>query len=335
MEYQSIHLERIFDFFSINSIFVCYFYTILKCRFNKEKKVPKEKIAFIINPLSGRRKKLNLQECIWQNLDLEKYAPVFYTTEYAGHASVIAYQLVQNGFFKIIAVGGDGTVNEVASALVNQEAALGILPCGSGNGLARHLGIPTNLFRAIELLNNCETVRMDAGKINDIWFFCTCGVGFDARVGHQFTKVEKRGFISYIKTVIREYRNYRPKKYKFYIDDKKFKRKAFLITVANASQYGNDAFIAPNAIINDGLFDVCILKPFPFFKAPGIGLRLMNRSIENSTYSEIIRGKNLRFKKPKKKYIFHYDGEPAKFKKEKIRITMYPNCLQVLGPVKK
>jgi len=296
--------------------------------------VPTEKIAFIINPISGRKKKVNLQECIWQNLDLEKYAPSFYTTNYPGHANVIAYQLVQNGFSKIVAVGGDGTVNEVAAALVNMNAALGILPCGSGNGLARHLGIPVNIFRAIELLNNERTIQIDGGKINNTWFFCTCGVGFDARVGHKFTKVEKRGFISYIRTVIKEYKNYRPKKYRFSIDGKKYKRRAFLITIANASQYGNNAFIAPNAIINDGLFDICILKPFPAFKAPLIGMHLMKGSIEKSSYTEIIQGKKIQFKKPKKKYIFHYDGEPAKFKREKIKISMYPNCLQIMVPKK-
>lgn len=296
--------------------------------------MPKEKIAFIINPISGRKKKFNLQECIWQNLDLEKYDPLFYTTNYSGHANIIAYQLVQNGFLKIVAVGGDGTVNEVAASLVNTNAALGILPCGSGNGLARHLGIPVNIFRAIELLNNGRTVQIDGGQINKTWFFCTCGVGFDARVGHKFTKVEKRGFISYIKTVIKEFKNYRPKKYRFSIDDKKYKRRAFLITIANASQYGNNAYIAPNAIINDGLFDICILKPFPAFKAPLIGMKLMNRSLERSSYTEIIRGKKILFNKPKKKYIFHYDGEPAKFKKEKIKITMNTNCLQVIVPKK-
>jgi diacylglycerol kinase (ATP) len=294
--------------------------------------VTKEKIAFIINPKSGRGKKSDLEGCIWQNLDLEKYTPAFYVTNYPGHANVIAYQLVHSGCLKIVAVGGDGTVNEVGAALVNLNATMGIIPCGSGNGLARHLGIPTNLARAVEYLNNAETIRIDAGKINNTWFFCTCGTGFDARIGHEFSKVDKRGFISYIKTTVKEFRNYRPKKYRFFVDDKKYKRRAFLITIANASQYGNNAYIAPNAIIDDGFFDICIIKPFPVFKAPFIGLKLFNRSLEKSAYLETIRGKQIRFKKPRKKSIFHYDGEPAKFKKEKIKITMHPNCLKVFVP---
>jgi diacylglycerol kinase (ATP) len=335
IEIQTIHLKRIIGLFSILFNFRMLFLRNKNIYHQIELKVPKEKIAFIINPISGRRKKVNLQDCILQNLDLEKFDPAIYTTNYQGHANIIAYQLVQNGYSKIVAVGGDGTVNEIAAALIDQDATLGILPCGSGNGLARHLGIPTNIFRAIELLNNGRTTRIDAGKINNTWFFCTCGVGFDARVGHKFTKVEKRGFFAYIKTVIREFRNYSPKKYRFWIDGEKYKRKAFLITIANASQYGNDAYIAPNAIIDDGLFDICIIKPFPVFKAPFIGMKLMNRSLESSAYTEILRGKEIRFKKPKKKYIFHYDGEPAKFKKERISITILPTCLNIIVPVKK
>jgi YegS/Rv2252/BmrU family lipid kinase len=294
--------------------------------------VPKEKIAFIINPKSGRRKKTDLVSFIRQNLDMEKYSPFFYTTEYSGHASLLATQAISEGCTKIVAVGGDGTVNEVGATVINLNASLGILPRGSGNGLARHLGIPANLLRAIEILNRGQSKRIDAGKLNDIWFFCTCGVGFDARIGHKFTKVSKRGFISYVRTVLKQYKRYKPKKYRFFIDGKKYKRRAFLITIANASQYGNNVYIAPNALIDDGLFDVCIVKPFPFLKFPFLSLKLFNRSIENSKYHEMIRGKEIRFKKPKKKYIFHYDGEPAKFKKEKIRITLHSQCLQVIVP---
>jgi diacylglycerol kinase (ATP) len=294
--------------------------------------VTKERIAFIINPVSGRRKKIDLEDCILQNLDLEKYTPEFYKTSFAGHANIIAYQLVHEGCTRIIAVGGDGTVNEVGAALIHSDAALGILPCGSGNGLARHLGIPMNIFRAIELLNTGKVNKMDAGKINNIWFFCTCGVGFDARIGHKFTKVEKRGFIAYIKTVVKEFRNYRPKRYKFRIDGIKYKRRAFLITIANASQYGNNALIAPKAEISDGIFDISILKPFPFLRVASLGFRLFNGSLEKSSYLESFRGKQIIFKKPKKKYIFHYDGEPVKFNREKIKIVMHPQCLQVIVP---
>jgi diacylglycerol kinase (ATP) len=294
--------------------------------------VNKEKIAFIINPKSGRKGRFNIEDSIYANLDLSKYDISICYTEYAGHAFTLVYQYAGEGYSKIVAVGGDGTVNEVASAACELDISLGILPTGSGNGLARHLGISTNIAKAIRSLNNCEIKLIDAGKINNTWFFCTCGVGFDAHIGHKFSKGSKRGFFSYVKTVIREYSDYRPRKYRFWVDGKKYIRRALLITIANASQYGNNAYIAPDACIDDGLFDVGILRPFPAYKAFFMSFRLFNRSIQYSGYHEVIRGKKIRFKKPKKKYIFHYDGEPKKFKKGKIRIRIFPKHLKVIAP---
>ena len=293
-----------------------------------------EKIAFIINPKSGRRNKGNIEDIIQQYLDPKKFEVSLFRTQYPGHANTLAYEAVSQGFNKIIAVGGDGTVNEIAAALVNLDAVLGIIPCGSGNGLARHLGIPISIVRSVQLLNNCKTKKIDGGKLNDYWFFCTCGVGFDAKIGRKFAKAEKRGFLSYTKLVMNEFKAYKPKKYRFSVDGESYVRKAFLITIANATQYGNNAHIAPNALIDDGLFDICIIKPFPLIKAPLLGVRLFNRSLEESRYHEIIRGKLIKFKKPKKKYTFHYDGEPTRFKKEKIVVSMYPRSLRVLVPKK-
>lgn len=294
-----------------------------------------EKIAFIINPKSGSKSKENVEDIIHQHFDPKKFKITIFRTRYPGHGNSLAYEAAKQGFKKIIAVGGDGTVNEIAAALVNVDAALGIVPCGSGNGLARHLGIPINIVKSIELLSDCKVKKIDGGKLNDYWFFCTCGVGFDAKIGRKFAKTEKRGFLSYTKLVINEFKAYKPKKYRFSVDGEDYIRKAFLITIANATQYGNNAHIAPNALIDDGLFDVCIIKPFPLIKAPFLGMRLFNRSLEESRYHEIIRGRQIKFKKPKKKYIFHYDGEPTRFKKEKIIISMYPKALRVLVPKKK
>lgn len=292
----------------------------------------KEKIAFIINPISGRKQKGKIEDIILKGLNLERYNPTFHYTLYRQHASELVYQLAGEGYSKIVAVGGDGTVNEVAGVVSELDITLGILPTGSGNGLARHLGISTKFSKALEILNKSKTKAIDVGNINDTWFFCTCGVGFDAHVGHKFSKVNKRGFISYILTVIREYRQYKPKKYKFKIDGKFYVRRALLITVANASQYGNNAYIAPNARIDDGLFDVGILRPFPKLKAIFLGVMLFNKSIEYSKYHETIRGKKITFMKAKKNYVFHYDGEPKKFKKGKIRIRMFPKNLKVIVP---
>jgi YegS/Rv2252/BmrU family lipid kinase len=292
----------------------------------------KRKITFIINPKSGRRLWSLKKERILKHLDTKNLSPEFLITEYPGHAKELAFEAVKGGCEIIVAVGGDGTVNEVAATLVNLEASLAILPSGSGNGLARHLKIPMQWSKAIKIIEAGNKKIIDGGTLNDSWFFCTCGIGFDARIGHKFTKINKRGFAAYLKTAVEEYTGYKPRKYAFSVDDEKFVRKAFVITVANASQYGNNAYIAPDALIDDGLFDVCIIKPFPFHKGLSLGMKLFNRSIQYSKYHEVVRGKTIKFKKPKKKYRFHYDGEAVKFGKEKIVIEMHPKTLSVIVP---
>ncbi len=289
----------------------------------------KEPIAFIINPKSGRRKRLYLIDRIRLYLDLKRYQPSFHFTEYAGHGREIVQRLLAEGVNYFVAVGGDGTVNEVGSALVHTHATMGILPTGSGNGLARHLGIPVALSLAVAIINRRRTVAIDAGTLQSKWFFCTTGIGFDAQIGHKFSQKKKRGFLSYLNTVVYEYQTYRSRKYTFQIDGKEYTRRAFLITIANAGQYGNNAFIAPRASITDGLFDVCILKPFPIFKSLIISLSLFSKSIERTNYLEVIRGRSVTFNEPRKKYIFHFDGEPMKFKTH-IQIDLHHKALNVM-----
>lgn len=186
----------------------------------------------------------------------------------------------------------------------------------------------------MQIINQNSTMLIDAGRINDAWFFCTCGIGFDAKVGYKFSKINERGLFGYIKTIVQEFNKYNIKRYNFSIDGAKYKRKAFLITVANASQYGNNAYIAPRADISDGLLDICIVNPFPRWKVIFLILRLMRGSIIHSEYYEYIRAKSIQFKRPKKKYIVHYDGEPIKIKREKIIVEIVPNILKVIVPEK-
>ncbi|MCX7985407.1 MAG: acylglycerol kinase family protein, partial [Bacteroidales bacterium] len=161
----------------------------------------KEKIGFIINPISGTRNKDELPEYIYQILG-SRYEIEIKFTKRRGHAFELAQQMVERQFDIVVAVGGDGTVNEVASALVHTSSALGIIPGGSGNGLARHLEIPLDWKKAIELFLHFKKVPIDYGTANDIKFFCTCGVGFDAHVGHIFSQNKKRGFWTYLKSVL-------------------------------------------------------------------------------------------------------------------------------------
>jgi YegS/Rv2252/BmrU family lipid kinase len=292
----------------------------------------REKIAFIINPKSGTVSKKNLPELALNNLDLKKYDPVFYFTREAGHATRIALKCLAEDIKKIIAVGGDGTVNEVARVLVKTKAAFGVIPGGSGNGLARYLRIPMRINDAISMLNNCEESMIDYGTINEQPFFCTCGVGFDAHIGNKFAHTKRRGFFTYVKETVYAFFHYHPQKYQIKIDGEKFQNHAFLVTVANAGQYGNDAYISPSADIRDGLLDVCILSPFPKMKVIDLGIRLFKRTIDKSEYVDVIKGKKITIKRKKKGEV-HLDGEPAMMGK-KLKVKVEPLGLRVLIPRK-
>ncbi len=296
--------------------------------------VEKEKILFIINPISGIRPKGNVEKNILKYLDNVKYRAEFHVTTCKGDATAAVQAKLAEGYTKFVAVGGDGTVNEVASAIVVTEATLGIIPTGSGNGLARHLRIPLNLKRAMAIINCGAADRIDYGMVNKIPFFCTCGVGFDAQIGYRFASNGKRGFFNYIKIVISDFLRYKSKKYKLKIDgDGKFKIRAFLITVANSSQYGNNAYIAPLADIRDGKLNLSIISPFKIFEAPVIGIRLFTKRIDKSTMehsgaiSEVVI-------KRKHKDVVHYDGEPIIMGK-KLKISVVPRGLRVIVPATK
>ena len=173
----------------------------------------KRSILFIVNPISGTRDKGAVQKDIETLTDASQFDYRIAFTEYAGHASVLAREAVENGFDIVVAVGGDGTVNEVARSLVHTPTALGIIPCGSGNGLARHLQIPLDARKAMQIINRATISSLDYGTINAMPFFCTCGVGFDAFVSLKFATGKKRGLLSYIENTLREGLSYKPETY--------------------------------------------------------------------------------------------------------------------------
>lgn len=288
----------------------------------------KEKIAFIINPKSGTQQKLTLPQLIEKKIDTDRFEAEYFFTKCAGHATELSKQFVDLKYDRVIAVGGDGTVNEVAKALVDTSTALGIIPVGSGNGLARFLKIPLRTEEAIELQNYGTSLSIDYGRINSEPFFCTCGVGFDAYIGNVFAHSSHRGFFTYVKETFFEYTHYKPKKYTIKIDGEKIKTRAFLVTVANAGQYGNDAYIAPQADIRDGMLDLCIMNPFPNHKALELGFRLFNRSIDQSEYIRTIKGQVITIKRSKKGEV-HLDGEPAIMGK-KLKINIIEKGLRVI-----
>lgn len=269
----------------------------------------KKQIVFIMNPISGTVSKAGIPHIIEANLDKEKFDYTIRETQYAGHASVIAEEAKDEKADIVVAVGGDGTVNEVARAIVQSDTALAILPCGSGNGLARHLMLPMNIKGAIRIINQCEVHCLDYGTINNIPFFCTCGMGFDAFISMKFAMSGKRGPISYVENVLKEGLKYKPETYEIEDETGTKRYKAFLISCANASQYGNDAYIAPQASMSDGLMDVIIMEPFDVLEAPQISIDMFNKTLNKNSKIKTFKTKKIHIHRDRPGVI-HYDGDP-------------------------
>ena len=270
----------------------------------------KKSILFIINPISGTVSKARIPDAIERFLDKDKFDYEIQETQHAGHATEIAREAAGRGTDVVVAIGGDGTVNEVARAIVHTRTALGIIPCGSGNGLARHLLIPMSVRKSIDVINACDIHELDYGVINDYPFFCTCGMGFDAVVSQKFAECGKRGPISYVQKVLEEGVRYKPETYEIREDDDTMRYKAFLISCANASQYGNNAYIAPQASMSDGLMDIIIMEPFDVLEAPQIAIDMFGKTLDKSSKIKTFRTKRLHIRRSQPGVI-HYDGEPV------------------------
>lgn len=287
-------------------------------------------IKAIINPISGvgsKRKipKMLTDLCRGENLSLD-----IAFTEYPGHASEITGKAVEEGADCILAVGGDGTVNEIARSMVYSDTILGIIPKGSGDGLARELHIPMDVKKALDLIIKGHVTTIDACKANDRIFFCTCGVGFDAAVSQKFAEGKRRGSLTYIKSTIEEYLSYQPEPYELWIDNQTVKEKAFLIACGNASQYGNNAFIAPHANIQDGEMDLTILVPFTPLDIAPLAIQLFTKQIDRNSKIKTFKGKDVTILR-QKPGIMHLDGEPV-MADSRIDISILPKALKVLTP---
>ncbi|MDX2189366.1 MAG: YegS/Rv2252/BmrU family lipid kinase [Bacteroidota bacterium] len=284
------------------------------------------KTLFIVNPISGGRNKSFVPEVIAQHFDKNSFEIV--NTDYIGHATELTIEGKKAGFMNFVAVGGDGTVNEVAKELIGTDYNLGILPLGSGNGLARHNHIPLQIDKALEAIKKQETKRIDTCKLNDYAFINMSGVGFDAHIGKLFAESKGRGLQTYISTTINEFMQYKAQDYTLKINGTKFDKNAFLISFANSSQYGNNAFIAPHADMEDGLVDVCIMKPFPPIGILDLGFKLFTKTIDQSQYVETIRANEVIVERDETGEI-HVDGEPHETGKE-IIIKVVPKSLNLI-----
>ena len=287
----------------------------------------KQRIRFIINPISGVGKKGDLPQIIEENLDHSKFDYDIAITEYAQHAKKIAYEASLEGIDIVCAVGGDGSVHEVGTALIGTQTKIAILPCGSGNGLARHLNIPMNIPKAIECINNDSSIRMDTVLVNDKPFLGIGGYGFDAIIAKKFDNYHKRGFWSYVKLVIREFAKYNPINVSVDLNGEIKTMPVVLCTIANSSEFGNGFVVSPNSSVTDGKIELCLLKPFSFWMAPTVVYRFFKRTAHKSKYSEVISFKKARITLSQN--IAHYDGEPFDVR-DVLNIQVVPSSLNIL-----
>lgn len=282
-----------------------------------------------MNPKSGDysgRKLPELIRFIEEKMRDLGQVPQTVITESGGHATEIAAAALKSNLWNaIVAAGGDGTINEVARAMLYSDTPLGILPLGSGNGLARHLHIPMNTGAALKRLVEGTPVRMDSARINEVPFFCTCGIGFDAAVSHRFASSSGRGLKNYIRYALEIYNEYQP----IPINLDHENQQAFLLTFANAGQFGNNAWIAPHASVNDGLLDLCLVPPFPEWYGMVFGARLFAKNLDQSQYMlyRKFREITIGIDAPA---LAHFDGEPLTIDSNEIHVKCIPRSLTVI-----
>lgn len=292
----------------------------------------KQRILFVINPISGVYRKKNIPEKIARYLDFVKYDYTIRTTQYAGHATEIARQAVEEKFDVVVAVGGDGSINEVAHGLMNSNVALGLIPFGSGNGFATHLHIPPrDAAGAIEVLNNGKVVELDLVQTNIRPFVSNAGFGLDSSVARRFRHHKIRGFASYAWAVLKELLFYfKPVKMKVKIDEVEVERNFFLFTAFNANQYGYNFGVFPNTSMKDGVMDVIVLNRVPLWKLLYIVGCLMMKRADLIAEAESYRARRVEIEGGKK-MIYQYDGD-AVLHHDKLVFDVVPRCIKVIVP---
>jgi diacylglycerol kinase (ATP) len=288
------------------------------------------KVFFIINKYSGTGFRPELEGLIVSQCEALNLECTIAFTQDRGHATELAKNASANGFDKVFAVGGDGTVNEVAQGLVHTATKMGILPKGSGNGLARHLQIPMNIKKSLELLSSAKTIQMDTIRVNDKLSVNVSGIGFDGHVAGLFGKDGKRGLLGYVKLVTMEFFSFKEFPIDLSVDGKELQRDAFILAIANSSQFGNNATISPFASVCDALMDVCFIKKVPLSQSIGFAQKMFSRKMNTSAFVEIIKAKELSmiFSNP---MPYHIDGE-AMEPEHTFNIRLVPASLRVIVP---
>lgn len=270
----------------------------------------KKRLLFIINPVSGANRKIPFEKIISAKTDKNIFDYEIKYTQHAGHAR----ELAKNAAFEktdiVTAVGGDGTVSEIAAPLLYSNTALAIIPRGSGNGLARHLKIPLQVQQALLKINEAKIQTIDAVKINDHISVNVSGCGFDARVAHLFANSKGRGFYNYARITMSEYRKFNELTFSLNCEGNVQKGSYFIAAIANSSQFGNNAYIAPGANAADGLMNIVLIRKIPVASLARVLIKLFNKTISESGYVKTIVCKKASIKMDRSVYM-HIDGEPA------------------------
>ncbi len=283
----------------------------------------------LINPISGTRDKKGICDITASRLKEAGIDIDIVHTQHKGHGAELARQAAQDCTDIVVVAGGDGTVNEVASALMHTDTALGIIPCGSGNGLARSLGIPMDFEGAVDIIARNRPYAIDCGIAEGLPFFCTFGVGFDAVVTEKFSTGKRRGKMQYVRSALLEYISFSPDNYAMEIDGEIYTEEALLIAVCNTAQYGNNAYIAPRASLSDGLLDVTVIRNGSILHQAMAGIGLLSGQIDRNRYVDTFKAQEVKIIRLKDGPA-QIDGEPLNLGR-KISIKCQHSCLKVLS----
>lgn len=288
------------------------------------------KFLLIINPASGTVSKHRIVPHLYRRmLRLAADFDIAFSRG-PGHARDLAAEAAAKGFYGVIACGGDGTVNEIATGLVGTPTALGIVPSGSGNGLARHIGIPIDIDLSLKVIAENNIISADYGTANGVPFFCTFGVGFDAAVSERCARESRRGALMYLKSSFSEYIKFHPEEYEIRVGDKVLTERAFLVVCCNASQYGNNAFIAPQASITDGALDFVIVHAGNIFTQAAMGIDMLTGMIKKNSYIDVIRAPEAVIRR-KTEGAAHADGDSVRMPAT-IEVKCHPGKLRLFAP---
>ncbi len=292
--------------------------------------IKKEKILFIINPISGIGRQKKAERIIEKTLDQTVFDYEIMYTNYAHHATAISLRAVLDGFDTVVAVGGDGSINDCVKGLVKTDVCLGIIPAGSGNGLARHLQIPLSIEEAIKVINKRKIISIDTIMLNSTVYASIAGVGFDAFIAEQFAKSRARGFQTYFRLILQHYARYKVVNYDIEIDGQAINTDALFICIANSNQFGYNATVTPHALLDDGYIDVSIVKKVPLLHMPQTAQLLLFKELDKSMFVDTYRAKEVRILNNSKIGV-NVDGEYIEEESD-ILFSIMPKSLKVIVP---